>query len=696
MSFLDRVRISVLLPVLFSIVLVILLGWLALSMVSAVGQRQEASMAARTAAAAEYVFIALQNTRRERGPVRTALNADAPSDADFISWVQEKRSASRPAVEAVIAACREIKCADGFDPEDMDAARRELDRLRPIVDKSLKSPLGARPDGIAQTWQGAANVMVKLIERVADGLDASVRMVDPVIAEQIAVKNAAYQMRDAYGLLLTEVGIALNAGEITGERAVKVASLSGKAEAGRSTLEKLLARDGFNPAILKAYQTATMSYGDIQGKQAQVVGALEEGGSPGVTYGDWTQMGDKVLDDLVGVAMTALSETAAHANSRVSDASWKLINAGILLLVAVAIGAGSFLLMRSRVVQPMARITDAMLAVAKGKLDGDVPYSDHTDEIGDLAGALVVFKENAVERARAEKLNQEASAQREARQKLVAELIQEFDASVSGALTTVSAAAVQLEQTARSMTQIAENSAHQSQESLEAAKNTSSNVQTIAAATEEMSSSSAEIGQQVNESARIARQAATEAEQTNTIVDELSVSAQRIGEVVELITSIAAQTNLLALNATIEAARAGEAGKGFAVVAGEVKALATETAKATDEITSQIGAMQTAADSAVGAIQSIRAVIEQVNSIAASVAAAVEEQNAATNEISRNAQVAAEATQHVTDGIHNVTNSASQAGVAGDEVLSAAGSLSQESDGLRRNIETFLERFRAA
>jgi len=695
-QFLRDMRIAVLLPVLFGVVLAILVVRLGITMVDAVGQRQEALMAAETAKAAGNVFVAIQNTRRERGPVRSALRGEDPAEAAFIASNQEKRDLSRPAVEAVIATCRTIECAPGFDVEQLDADRAYLDDLRPVVDKAFRVGLSDRPDGLADRWQAAATAVVSALETVSGGLDDRVRMVDPVIAEQIAIKNAAYLMRDAVGLDTSVVGDAMIAGEITPAQAEKLAVLAGSAQAGKKTLESLIARPGLDPQIRAAYDKAMDAFGDLVQREGEIKQALMEGQTPAVSYSEWTKIGDGALSQLVGVSMTALHRAAVYADDRVAAANRRLVLAGLLLAFAVALGIGGFMLMRNRVVRPMGRITEAMLAVAEGKLDDEVPFGGRRDEIGDLARALVVFKENAIERNRAEAMNAETQAQRDQRQKSIEAMIGEFDTSVSSVLTTVSSAATQLEQTARSMASIAETASTQSQETMTAAGRTSSNVQTIASATEEMSSSSSEIASQVSESARIAQDALREAEQTNVTVEELATSAHRIGEVVELINSIASQTNLLALNATIEAARAGEAGKGFAVVAGEVKALATETAKATEEITSQIAAMQTATGSAVEAIHSIRKVIEQVNSIAAGVSAAVEEQNSATGEISRNVQVAASGTQDVTDGIQKVTDAAKQAGGASDEVLSAASSLSRESETLRHDVESFLQRIRAA
>ena len=371
-----------------------------------------------------------------------------------------------------------------------------------------------------------------------------------------------------------------------------------------------------------------------------------------------------------------------------------LIMTVIVILSLIASMAFSFL----GIARPMTRLNGALGEMAGGNLDVVIPGADRGDEVGDLAKTVTVIRENAEQKARDEaeaKIRQDQVAAQQRKADLI-KLADDFEGAVGEIVETVSSASTELEASAGTLTATAERAQELTTMVAAASEEAATNVQSVASATEEMASSVNEISRQVQESARMANEAVDQARTTNDRVSELSKAAARIGDVVELINTIAEQTNLLALNATIEAARAGEAGRGFAVVASEVKALAEQTSKATGEIGQQISGIQAATQESVSAIKEISGTIERLSEISSTIAAAVEEQGAATQEISRNVQQAAQGTQQVSANITDVQRGASETGSASSQVLSAAQSLSGDSNRLKLEVGKFLNSVRAA
>jgi len=401
------------------------------------------------------------------------------------------------------------------------------------------------------------------------------------------------------------------------------------------------------------------------------------------------------LDGVKDAIEKAFQKTTADTEGIIgSTVVMQEIVAGAAVLLGLLI---AFLIARG-IIGSLTGLTAGMKELADGNFAVVLPGLGRKDEIGDIAGAVEKFKLVSEQKARDEaeaKIKQDQIAAQQRKAEMV-KLADEFEGAVGEIVETVSSASTELEASATTLTATAERSQELTTMVAAASEEATTNVQSVASATEQLSSSVNEISRQVQESARMATEAVGQARTTNDRVSELSKAAARIGDVVELINTIAGQTNLLALNATIEAARAGEAGRGFAVVASEVKALAEQTAKATGEISQQISGIQGATQESVTAIKEISGTIEKLSEISSTIAAAVEEQGAATQEISRNVQQAAQGTQQVSSNITDVQRGASETGSASSQVLSAAQMLSGDSSRLKAEVSKFLNSVRAA
>jgi methyl-accepting chemotaxis protein len=403
----------------------------------------------------------------------------------------------------------------------------------------------------------------------------------------------------------------------------------------------------------------------------------------------------ELMRTAVDVAEKSTEEAKTLATTELSQANRLSFVMAIVMMLSLV---GSVIFTFVGVSRPLIRLSGALGKMAGGELNIEIPGANRGDEVGDVAKTVVVIRENAEQKARDEadtRANQDKRAVEQRKADMI-KLADTFETAVGEIVETVSSAATKLEASASTLTSTAERAQELTTMVAAASGEASTNVQSVAAATEEMASSVTEISRQVQQSARMATEAVGQARITNERVSELSRAASRIGDVVELINTIAGQTNLLALNATIEAARAGEAGRGFAVVASEVKALAEQTAKATGEIGQQIAGIQAATEESVGAIREISGTIEKLSEISSTIATAMEEQGAATQEISRNVQQASHGTQQVSANITDVQCGASETGTASSQVLSAARSLSGDSSRLKLEVGKFLDSVRAA
>ena len=529
---------------------------------------------------------------------------------------------------------------------------------------------------------------------------------------QIRIATEALAREQAILLGISQAQLALNRIQVdykaidlarTGPEAEKVATAAlDEAAAASRGLERPIAI-ALKPDVLQEsarhlrdLAAALRNY--VQIGRADLYGREVDSARAGAArkqIADLSERGEKTINASVANANRFTEAALQTAFGQVSAATSIGLVAGAALLLSLLAAA---ILLMLNIQRPLVRLVAALQRMASGEIDAEIREAQRTDEIGALGRAVENIKSMVARKAGEEAALRQAAdaAAAAARQRTMMELADNFEAAVGGIVGLVSDAAIELQATAQTMTKTATETAAQSTNVAAAAEEAATNVQTVAAAAEELGSSVSEIGRQVTGSTNLAKAAVLDADQTTQLVQVLSQTSAKIGDMVGLIANIASQTNLLALNATIEAARAGEAGRGFAVVATEVKELASQTARATDEIARQIGAVQGVTEQAVDAIATITARIREIDTVATSIAAAVEQQGAATQEIVRNVAQASTGTSAVTGNIVGVAQASEQTGAAAAHVLSSASALSRQSEHLSTEVSSFLKTVRAA
>lgn len=697
MKRLQNIPVGYLLNGIVGALFLMVMGFVAAGVIASYSAKQQADKALTATRVTRDVFEALQATRLERGTTRGALGADDAAPDSVTASIAKKRIQSAPAYDRLFETCVVLACSHRIAIADLRAAVDRLNAVRAQVDTALMSPLTARPASLRDGWTDTVTHVITMLEVMSSDLGTQVRMTDPLIAEQIEIKDLGYTVRAAAGNERNLMVDVIQDAALPPAMIAKLSAQRGQIDAAWPLLNDIIARPGEPAAVIEAVKAAQASYFDDVMKQRDAIEAEISAGRPSpVTSADWVKITNASFDKLVGVPLAALAAAIDHAQGvAIAARNTLFLNIGLLVL---ALGIGSFgtFMIRGRVVRPVQILTEVMGNLARGLWDTHVPFGEQGDEIGRMARAVGVFKENGIANERMQAERAEAQAERERRQTRIDDLIRVFDAGITETLEEVSGAAGDMHTTANSMSSIAESTSERATAVAAATEEASTNVATVAAASEELSASIEEIARQVTQSSEVASLAVGFAGETDAQMKVLSGAVEKIGDVVKLISEIAGQTNLLALNATIEAARAGDAGKGFAVVASEVKALATQTAKATGDISAQIEAVQSATATSVGSIGQIARVIGQVNEIATAISAAVQQQSAATQEIARNIEQAARGTTEVSDNVGGVNMAANETGQAAQQVLGASSRLSSQADMLSRNITAFLSDIRAA
>jgi methyl-accepting chemotaxis protein len=649
--------------------------------------------------ASTNLFKAMHNLRSDRPTSNRLLNSDQPVDGEIEKYLRNARDTEMPAINSAIGqlALMEFPQQQTLVPE-LDRLSKVLAGLQKEFWDAVGKPKASRRPTLAKEYMDTTTTLLETLDKLSATLAATVSHQDPVTDHLLTIKQIAWLLRNTAGDASQMITNGLGAGRLPAEAWLNYTKLVGGAEIAWKALELTASGMQLPEALssaMAATKTAYFAAEDLAVRD-RMVKALIAGEKPELTANQWTPTSVGRMSSAVRVAEAALDAARDHTLAQHSKAQRSLALQLALLASALALTFGAMMAVSRRVIRPLHNMRDAMLKVAAGDLTVDTGYAQRRDEIGALAGALETFKQQAADKLRFEDQERERNARAAARQRTMEAHVGEFENMVRQTLDQLRDASSQMRTTSAGLLAVSSQTNTRVQIAEKASGEASMNVENVASASQELSSSIDDISRQASHAAGIASRAVNRARETDDTVQGLAKTAGRIGEVVGLINSIAAQTNLLALNATIEAARAGEAGRGFAVVASEVKSLASQTAKATDDISEQIADIQKVAGDAIDAIKGIGSIIGEVNEVATAIAAAVEEQGAATQEITRSTQHAAQGTRNVAENITGVKTDADAAAAAAENVKQASGTLETQSLQLSNQVTEFLGKIRAA
>ncbi len=660
---------------------------------------QSTSRIALIADTSANLFKAMHNLRTDRPNTSRLLNSDQPIDSDIDKYLRGLRDAEMPAIGKALDQLASLE----FDEQktlvpELDRLFKSLGTLQKEFWTEMAKPKASRRPALVKEYLDTAQALLETLDKLSAALVANVNHLDATIDQLLAIKQIAWLLRNTAGESSILVSNGMAAGRLAPETRLTYMKFLGGTDIAWNALELTASGMRLPPALSAAIAANKTAYFDPQylALRDRVLGALIAGEKTELTPNQWSPLTVGRLSAAVTVAEAALDAAEEHAAALHSRAQRSLALQLVLLAAALALTFGAMIAVTRRVIRPLHSMRDAMLKVASGDLTVDTGYGGRQDEIGALAGALETFKQQAADKVRIERQERERNAGAAARQQAIETYVGEFESAVRQTLDQLNDASGQMRNTSAGLSTVSRQTNERVQVAQKASGDASMSVESVASASEELSVSINDISQQAAHAAGIASRAVNQARETDGTVQGLATSASRIGEVVGLINTIAAQTNLLALNATIEAARAGDAGRGFAVVASEVKSLASQTAKATEDISEQISDIQKVAGEAIDAIKGIGSIIGEVNEVATAIAAAVQQQGAATQEITRSTQYASQGTKNVSDSITGVKSDADSAATAADDVKRASKSLETQSQQLGHQVTQFLGKIRAA
>ncbi|WP_042695849.1 methyl-accepting chemotaxis protein [Azospirillum sp. B506] len=637
--------------------------------------------------------------RLERGLVGPALGAEEPAGDAELKDIAANRTVAEAGYAAIAAKL------DTLDLPGLPAAAATLRTthdtlaaLRQRADGAIRQRKASRDPAVADAWATAPVAYLDALTATTDLLDGSLKLADPIVDHFLGIKRAAWNTRLNAGGMALRIQTAVATGQTwTPADAQAVAEAIGRTVQAWALVKESAARPDTPDQIREAVEKAKVNFeGPLVDQRKAVLAALAEGRPSPVEIGTLRRQDTASQGYIVDAALAAVDWMVARSDAQAARATRDAIVATLLVVAAALLTIAGMIVAKHRVSDPIRSMTETMRRLADRDMTVTIPGLDRADEIGGMAATVTVFRDSMMtaDRLAAEQAAEHAA--KEARTVRLEALMRDFDAKAMHIVETVASAATEMQGTADTMSTTASQASAQATAVAAASEQASANVQTVASATEELSASILEIGRQIAASTRISGEAVNQAERTNTTMRTLVEAADQIGHVVEMINTIAAQTNLLALNATIEAARAGEAGKGFAVVAGEVKALASQTARATEDIQRKIAEIQQATNVAVVAIRDIGHVIGEMTGISSAIAAAVEQQGAATRDISANVHQAAQGARAVSANVAGASEATTDAGTRASQMLDESGRLTSVADRLRSEVDGFLGSLRAA
>jgi len=642
----------------------------------------------------------IENILKERNLVGKSYAIADKNDQNLKVKLTELRQSNDTALQGFLKSMKdeEIDQQSQHLLKNLLELTQKIGKLRKSIDGAFASDADGRSPGRLRKWNAGFSKVIMILSNLRRNMTREPAIQDPIAGQYAEISYTTQMLKHYLGLERSTLVIPIKTDIPLSPKVLSaLLDYKGRMDNLVGNLSYLVGtrnNENLNKVLGKTKEILVDQYFNTRDR---LITAGSRGKPYEISPENFIELSEKSLDSLMKVLKESHLQSNKHLQVSSNSARTLLIVFSLLGLASIALILASFYIVTIKVTSPLGKLVNVMTELSSGNHSIDIPDTERSDEIGEMAGAVVVFKKNAIENERLakEKIIAEKQAEEDKRQTMNT-IANDFETSVKSAVDGVSTSSAQMRNTAENMSGVIGNVGRKSENVNQASQTTSENVDAVSVAAEELSASIREIAEQVTKSTKIAGDAVAKSEHTNALVEGMTKSAQEISEVIGLIQDIAEQTNLLALNATIEAARAGDAGKGFAVVASEVKNLANQTAKATENISAQVENIQAVTNDAATSVRDIGNTITEINEITTSIASAVEEQNAATSEIARNVQQVSDGTKEVATYIVDISDSISHAGTSSTEVMTSASAISNQSTTLNDQVSDFLKQVRSA